>query len=106
MEITMTNEQVELALITWLSALIKVEGDQIQVMRITRHQGGRVSADMLVDDDASAFKWFPGGSVVGRIVYSGSALANGFNPTGGIGGAQTFASDLIVTGSVTRGTVT
>jgi hypothetical protein len=54
---------------------------------------------------ASAFKWFPGGSATGLIVYSGSAYVTGYNPNGAIGGVQAFTADLTVTGSITRGTV-
>lgn len=54
---------------------------------------------------ASAWKYFPHGSVAGRIVYSGSAFATSYAPTGGVSGAAQASSDLQISGSVTRGTV-
>lgn len=53
---------------------------------------------------ASAFKYFPHGSVTGRIFFSGSAFVTAIAPAGGIQGAATETASLIVHGSVTRGT--
>ncbi len=54
---------------------------------------------------ASAWKYFPAGSVSNRIVYSGSAFVTAYSPGGGVGGAAAATGELIIHGSVTRGTV-
>ena len=64
-----------------------------------------VAEDVLGFATPVAWKWFPAGSVSGRIVYSGSAIMTEYSPSGGIGGAVTATGNLQIDGAIARGTV-
>jgi hypothetical protein len=52
----------------------------------------------------STFVYGPAGSGSGSVKYSGSCLVTAFGVTSPIGGAVTFSADMMISGSVTRGT--
>jgi hypothetical protein len=56
-------------------------------------------------DGGTAFAFYPGGSVSGGIVYSGSVILSKYEIKSGIDGANEISGELQVTGAITRGTV-
>lgn len=51
---------------------------------------------------AKAFEFFPAGTAVGQVKYSGSAILTSFESAAEIGGAVTVSGEFQVTGAVTR----
>jgi len=51
---------------------------------------------------SKAFEFYPAGTAVGQVKYSGSAILTSFESAAEIGGAVTVSGEFQVTGAVTR----